>query len=174
MTSDTSGSVSLLPTQPCRHAGEVVIVCTVSRQHEVYAHEELPLKNLAVRPFLVRRLQQELERWPVCRTGDRPTREDSVGTLRVAVLNARLKDITSELRQDLERVIAPEAARVTVHVGVGGFMKCSESGSRLVVGLDGVISGEFLARLEILIKQVARLSSASGDATPDDLESEDW
>ena len=114
--------------------------------------------------------------WPHdhARGSVRPTREDSVGTLRVAVLNARLKDITSELRQDLERVIAPEAARVTVHVGVGGFMKCSESSSRLVVGLDGVISGEFLARLEILIEQVARLSSASGDATPDDLESEDW
>ena len=62
MTSDTPGSVSLLPTQLCRRAGEVVIVCTESRrQHEVHAHEELPLKNLVDPQLIVGRLEQELE-----------------------------------------------------------------------------------------------------------------
>ena len=174
MTSDTSGSVSLLPTQLCRRVGEVVIVCTESpRQHEVHAQEELPLKNLVDRQLLVRRLQQELERWPVCRTGDGPARKDSVGTHRVAVLDGRQRDVAGDVKQDLERVIAPEAASVIVHVGVEGVIKCSEGGSRLGVGLEGVISGEFLARLEIFIEQFARLSSASGDAIPDDLEGED-
>ena len=50
----STGSVSLLPTQLCPRAGEVVLVCTESpRQHEVHAHEDLPLKNLLVRPLLV-------------------------------------------------------------------------------------------------------------------------
>ena len=152
MSSDTSGSVSLLPTQLCRSAGEVVIVCTESpRQHGVHAHEELPLKNLVVRQLLVRRLQQELERWPVCRTGDGPTRKDSVGTHKVAVVDGRHRDVAGDVNQALERVTAPEAASVAVHVGVEGVIKRSEGGSRLVVGLERVISGEFLARLELLI-----------------------
>ena len=174
MTSDTSGSVPLLPTKLCRRAGEVVIVCTESpRQHEVHAHEDLPLKNLVVRQLLVRRLQQELERWPVCRTGDGPARKDSVGTHRVAVPDGRQRDVAGDVKQDLERVIAPEAVSVAAHVGVEGVIKCSEGGSRLVVSLEGVISGEFLARLLIFIEQFARLSSASADAIPDDFESED-
>ena len=173
MTSDTSGSVSLLPTKLCRRAGEVVLVCTESlRQHEVHAHEDLPLKNLVVRQLLVRRLQQELERWPVCRTSDGPARKDSVGTHRVAVVDGRQRDVAGDVKQDLERVIAPEAACVIVDVGMEGVIECSEGGSRLVVGLEGVINGEFLARLQILIEKFARLSSAGGDASPHKLESE--
>ena len=123
MTSDTSGSVSLLPTQLCRRAGEVVIVCTEStRQHEVHAEEELPLKNLVARQLLVGRLQQELERWPVCRTGDGPARKDSVGTHRFAVLDGRQRDDAGDAKQDLERVIAPEAVSVAFHVGVEGVI----------------------------------------------------
>ena len=54
MASDTSGSVPLLPTQLCRGAGDIVILCTESlRQHEVHAHEELPLKNLVDRELLL-------------------------------------------------------------------------------------------------------------------------
>ena len=60
-----------------------------------------------------------------------------------------------------------------VHVGIEPVIKCSKGASRLGVSLEGVISGEFLASLELLIQQIARLSSASDDAIPDDLESED-
>ena len=144
MTSDTSRRLSLLPTQLCRRAREVVIVCTESpRQHGVHTHEDLPLKNLVARQPLVRRLQQEPEPWPVCRTGDGPARKDPVGTHRVAVFDGRQRNVAGDVKQELERVIPPEAASVVVHVGIEGIIKCSEGGSRLVVSFEGVISGEF-------------------------------
>ena len=105
--------------------------------------------------------------------GDGSARKDSIGADGASVIDGRQGPVAGDVKQDLERVIAPEAASVIVHVGVEGVIKCSEGGSRLVVGLEGVISGEFLASLEILIEQFARLSSASGDAIPDDLEGED-
>ena len=113
-----------MPTKLCRRGGEVVIVCTEStRQHAVHMHEDLPLKNRLLRKLSVRRLEQELERWPVCRTGDGPSRKDSIGTHRVAVLVARQRDIAGDVKQDLERAIAPESVSMALHVGVEGVIK---------------------------------------------------
>ena len=99
--------------------------------------------------------------------------KDSIWTHRIIVPDGWQRDVAGDVKQDLERVIAPEAASVAVHVGVEGVIKCSEGRSRLLVRLVGVISGEFLPRLEILSKQCARLTSANVDAIPDDPESQD-
>ena len=78
------------------------------------------IRSLVRLPKEIAGLQQEPERWRVCRTTDGPARNDSVGTHRLIVLDGRQRNVARHVKQKLELVISPEAASMVAHVSVDG------------------------------------------------------